>query len=103
MASNPPARRRRGETLAFSPLRSAIIAQAMGSLVAAGLVQLAWPGLWQTPLAVAGVQGACAAFASHKLEAPPWWLAIHLAFAPLVVAASSLAIASVMSSVCWVS
>ena len=77
----------------FSPLRSAIIAQALGSLVAAGLVQLAWPGLWALPFAVALVQGACAALASYKLDAPPWWLGIHLAFAPLIVAASTLAIA----------
>ncbi|OHC68463.1 MAG: hypothetical protein A2045_06610 [Rhodocyclales bacterium GWA2_65_20] len=76
-----------------SPLRTAILAQSFGSIVAAGLVQLAWPALWQTPLAAALVQGFCAAFASHKLDAPPWWLAIHLAFAPLVVAASTLPVA----------
>ena len=76
-----------------SPLPAAILAQLLGSLVAAGLVQLAWPPLWQMPLAVALVQGFCAALVSHKLEAPRWWLAIHLAFAPLVVAASRLSIA----------
>lgn len=78
---------------AFSPLRNAVLAQLLGSLVAAGLVQLVWPKLWLMPLAVACVQGGCAALASFKLEAPPWWLAIHLAFAPLAVAAGTLAIA----------
>lgn len=76
-----------------APLRAAILAQLFGSFIAAGIVQLAWPKLWMLPLAVAVVQGCCAALVSHKLEAPPWWLYIHLAFAPLVVAASTLAIA----------
>ena len=80
-------------TVPASPLRTAILAQVLGSIVAAGLVQLAWPGLWQMPLAAALVQGFCAALASHKLEAPPWWLAIHLVFAPLAVAAGMLDIA----------
>jgi len=76
----------------FSPLRSAILAQALGSIFAGALVQLVWPKLWAAPFAVALLQGACAALASYKLEAPPWWRAIHLAFAPLVVAASTLAL-----------
>jgi len=78
---------------AFSLWRSAILAQVLGSLVAAALIELAWPRLWSQPLAVALIQGSCAALASYKLEAPPWWLAIHLAFAPLVVMASALSIA----------
>ncbi|MDD5250286.1 MAG: class I SAM-dependent methyltransferase [Rhodocyclaceae bacterium] len=78
---------------AASPVRDAILAQGLGSLVAATLIYLVWPQLWQLPLAVAAVQGACAALTAYKLEAPPWWLAIHFAFAPLVVAASSLAVA----------
>lgn len=77
----------------FSPLRTAILAQIFGSLIAAALVQMAWPRLWAMPLALAFLQGACAALASHKLEAPPWWLAIHFFFAPMVVAAGMLAIA----------
>lgn len=93
----PPAAQRRtmAERAApnFSPLRSALFAQVLGSIVAGGLIELVWPRLWQMPLAAACVQGACAALASYKLEAPPWWLAIHLAFVPLVVAASTLPIA----------
>ncbi len=77
----------------LSPVRSAVLAQILGGIVAGGLIQLAWPGLWRMPLAVAFVQGACAALTSHKLEAPPWWLAIHFVFAPLVVSAGMLNIA----------
>lgn len=76
----------------FSPLRSAIIAQVFGGFMAVALIQLVWPSLWQRPLAAAIVQGCCAALASYKLEAPPWWLAIHLAFVPLAVATSTLTI-----------
>lgn len=76
-----------------APLRTALLAQIFGSLIAAGLVQLAWPKLWLMPLAVALIQGLCTAMVSHKLEAPPWWLAIHFSFMPLVVVASTLAIA----------
>jgi hypothetical protein len=72
------------------PLRAAVIAQVLGALIAIGLVALAYPRLFQMPLAVAGLQALCAAFTSHKLEAPPWWLPIHLVFMPLVVLASGL-------------
>lgn len=75
-----------------SPMRTALLAQLFGAIIAGGLVQLAWPKLWQMPLVVALAQGVCAAFVSRKLEAPPWWLWIHLAFMPLVVAASTLAV-----------
>jgi SAM-dependent methyltransferase len=77
----------------FSPLGAAVLAQVCGTIIAGGLVQLAWPALWRTPLAVAVVQGCCAALVSRKLEAPPWWFAIHLAFVPLAVAASTLQVA----------
>lgn len=76
-----------------SPIKTALLAQIFGAIMAGGLVQLAWPKLWQLPLAVAAAQGLCAAFISRKLEAPPWWLGIHLAFMPLVVAANTLGIA----------
>lgn len=61
--------------------------------MATALIQLAYPKLWAIPLAAAGIQGACAALVSHKLEAPWWWLPIHLAFLPLVLLAVSLGIA----------
>lgn len=75
-----------------SPLRDAALAQLLGSLVAAALIYLAWPGLWDMPFAAAAVQGACAALTAYKLESPPWWVAIHFFFAPLVVAAGTLSI-----------
>jgi hypothetical protein len=72
------------------PLRAAVMAQVLGTLIAVGLVALVYPKLFRTPLAVAGIQALCAGFTGYKLEAPPWWLAIHLAFMPLVVLASGL-------------
>lgn len=78
---------------AASPLRDAVLAQLLGSLVAAALIYLVWPRLWDTPLAAAAVQGSCAAMTAYKLEAPPWWIAIHLFFVPLVVAVGTLGIA----------
>jgi precorrin-6B methylase 2 len=77
---------------AASPLRDAVLAQALGSLMAAALIYLVWPRLWVMPLAVAAVQGGCAALAAYKLEMPPWWIPIHLGFAPLIVAAGTLSI-----------
>ena len=76
-----------------SPLAAFLLAQALGLLMAAALVQLVWPNLWQAPLTGACLQGLCAALAAHKLEAPRWWLPIHLGFGPLAVLASGLAIA----------
>jgi hypothetical protein len=80
------------EAPAIPPLRAALVAQVLGGLTAVGLVALFHPKLFQTPLAVAGVQALCAAFTSRKLDAPPWWLPIHLAFMPLAVLVSGLAI-----------
>lgn len=78
---------------AIPPLRAAILAQVFGALIALGLVALLYRGLFAMPLAVAGIQGLCAAFVSRKLEAPWWWLPIHLAFMPLVVLARGLDVA----------
>lgn len=79
--------------LAPSPLRDAFLAQLLGSLMGAALIYLAWPKLWEIPLAAAAVQGVCAALAAHKLESPRWWVVIHLLFVPAIVAASTLDIA----------
>lgn len=83
----------RKQELRPSPLRDALLAQLLGSLVAAALIYLVWPRLWTLPLAAAAVQGACAGLAAYKLESPSWWIGIHLAFVPLVVAAGTLDIA----------
>jgi hypothetical protein len=74
------------------PLRVALLAQILGGLIAIGLLALIAPQTLNQPLAVAAIQGLCAAFTSHKLAAPPWWHAIHLGFMPLVVLASRLPI-----------
>lgn len=90
----------RWEPEPIPPLRAALIAQIFGGLIAIGLVALVFsPALksgdfgFGEVLGVAVFQGCCAAFVSHKLEAPRWWLAIHLAFMPLAVLATRLAIA----------
>jgi len=74
----------------ISPLRTAMLAQVFGGLIAVGLIALVYPKLFAWPLAVACIQGSFAAFSSHKLDAPPWWLPIHVVFIPLVVLASDL-------------
>ena len=76
--------------LGMSPLRIAVIAQAFGWIVAAALIRIAYPPLGAYPYLAASAQGLCAALISHKLEAPPWWLPIHLVFPPSIVAALAL-------------
>ena len=72
------------------PLRAALIAQFLGTLIAVGLIALVSPKTFDQPLVVAMAQGIFSAFTSYKLEARPWWLPIHLGFMPLVVVASHL-------------
>jgi SAM-dependent methyltransferase len=76
----------------MSPLRTALLAQILGSFIAAALIQIGYPKLFDQPLIAAAIQGVCAAFVAHKLEAPRWWLAIHLAFMPLVAVAYGMGI-----------
>lgn len=78
--------------LNLPPLRAALIAQLLGTLIAVGLIALISPKTFDQPLIVALAQGIFSAFTSYKLEARPWWLPIHLAFMPLVVTASHLPI-----------
>lgn len=87
----------RWEPEPIPPLRAALIAQFLGSLIAVGLVALVFQRQLKSGdiaftylLGFAVFQGFCAAFVSHKLEAPRWWLAIHLGFVPLAVLASRL-------------
>ena len=65
-----------------SPLRTALLAQVCGALIAYALIQLVYPKLLALPLAAALLQGLCAALSSYKLGAPKWWIAIHLCFLP---------------------
>lgn len=72
------------------PLLPALLAQACG-LVAVGLPTfLFFPALFANGLLLAMLQGGVAALVSAWMAAPPWWLAIHLAFLPLVVMARML-------------
>lgn len=80
--------------LAGSPLRPALLAQALGGLLAVGLILLFLPSLRAQPLAMAGVQGLCAALVSHLRRGPVWWLPIHLGFMPLAVLALRLGLPS---------
>lgn len=66
----------------MSPLRTAVLAQILGGVIAAALIQIAYPRFFAAPLAVAAIQGICAAVVSAKLGAPKWWLGIHLCFLP---------------------
>lgn len=76
-----------------SPLRSALLAQIAGALMAFSLVWLA-RAFVQPPLFHAAVlQGACAALVSWRLGEPRWWWLINFLFMPLAVIALALNIA----------
>lgn len=77
-----------------SPLRAALLAQILGGIAAAALIQIVYPQLFSAALASAVLQGVCAALIGRWLGAPTWWLPIHCAFMPAVVLASRLHIAS---------
>lgn len=74
----------------MSPLRTALVSQLVGGLIAVAAIQIIQPRLLALPLVCAMAQGVCAALASHKLGAPRWWTAIHLIFLPLAVSARQL-------------
>ncbi len=72
------------------PLLPALAAQC-SSLLALGLpVLLFFPELLAHGLLLAMLQGGVAALMARWMQAPPWWLAIHLGFMPLVVLARML-------------
>jgi hypothetical protein len=66
----------------------------LGALLAGGLLWLVMPTLLGKPLAVAAIQGLCAALLSHLMRGPVWWLPIHLGFLPLAVLALRLGLPS---------
>lgn len=76
------------------PLRTALLAQVLGAALAAALILAFFPALPGQPLAMAGLQGLCAALTSHLLRGPVWWLPIHLGFMPLAVLALGLELPS---------
>lgn len=67
------------------PLKRAAASQVIAALLTGGLVVLLFPALLAQPLAMAAVQGLCAALISYLLRGPIWWLPIHLGFMPLAV------------------
>ena len=76
--------------LGASPLIGAIVAQALGTVVAVLLFFFIMPEMLAYPVLAALIQGACASMMSYRLQAPRWWQAIHLGFLPLVVLARQL-------------
>jgi len=78
---------------AASPLRTALLAQIAGTLMAFSLIWLL-RSFWSAPILQAAVlQGLCAAFVSWRLGTPRWWWLINLLFMPLIVLALALQIA----------
>lgn len=72
------------------PLLPALAAQCI-SLLAIGLPTLLFfPQLLGHGLLLAMLQGGLAALTAFRMGAPPWWLAIHLGFMPLLVLARML-------------
>lgn len=80
-------------SLSSSPIRSAVVAQVLGGLAAALIIRIGYPPLLDIPLAIALLQGICAAGVSAWQRAPRWWLVIHCSFLPAAVLASRLEIA----------
>lgn len=77
-----------------SPVRLALLSQALGAALAGGLILAMFPALSGQPLAAAGLQGVCAAAFGLLLRGPVWWLPIHLGFMPLAVLALGLGLPS---------
>ena len=79
------------------PLRHALLAQLGGFALVALLIVAMRRYSPADPAAVAlgfaMLQGGIAAIIAHRQEAPLWWLAIHLGFAPLLLLASRFDIA----------
>lgn len=72
------------------PLLPALAAQGIG-IVAVGLPTLVFfPSLLQQAMLLAMLQGGIAAIMARALQAPSWWLVIHIVFMPLVVGVRTL-------------
>lgn len=79
------------------PLRKAVLAQ-LGGLVVVALLILGLRRIAQVDPAGIGfvlalLQGGIAAMIALRQRAPPWWLAIHLGFVPLLVLVQGLQLA----------
>jgi hypothetical protein len=78
------------ERLNAIPLLGALVAQLLGTVLAALLLYFIMPEVLQHPFVTAAVQGASASIVSQRLGAPRWWQAIHLLFVPALSVALSL-------------
>ena len=78
---------------AASPLRSALLAQIAGALMAFAMVWLMRTFIQLPLFQIAVLQGLCAALVSWRLGTPRWWWLINLLFMPLAVLALALQIA----------
>lgn len=71
------------------PLRKAVLAQLGGlaatAVLVVGMLRLAHVDPAGAALVLAMLQGGIAAMIALRQSAPPWWLLIHLGFAPLLV------------------
>jgi hypothetical protein len=80
-----------------NPLLGALVAQlgalAMTWLFIAALSRVSSADLLRIPLLIALLQGGLAALIALKLQAPRWWIPIHLAFLPAAVIVSRFDIA----------
>ena len=68
-----------------SNLSTAALIQLCAALIAFSLAYVVYRPLLSAPLIMAVLQGASAACIAWKLDAPRWWLPIHLLFTPLAV------------------
>lgn len=84
---------RRMSDVPSSPLRTALLAQIAGALMAFSLVWLVRSFLALPLFHIAVLQGLCAAFVSWRLGTPRWWWLINLLFMPLALLALALQIA----------
>lgn len=79
-------------------LRKAALAQLVGAVAVAAIIvamlRLAQVDPAGIALILAMLQGGIAAMVAYRQNAPPWWLFIHLGFAPLVVLVQRLNLSS---------
>lgn len=73
------------------PALKALLAQIVGWLLAIALARAGWLG--GDPWTFVGVQASVAIAAAAAMRSARWWLAIHAAFAPLLMVAGRLGLA----------
>lgn len=69
------------------PLSAALLAQVLGTVLAACIVLIFRSSLTLSIFSIAALQGFSAMVVAWLMRLPGWWLIIHLVFMPLVVGA----------------